>query len=373
MSESTDITKQKLLSLIVPTYNMAALLPRCLESLVSAPSAADYLEVIVVNDGSTDESLDIAQTWQSRFPDVIRVIDKKNGNYGSTINAALPEGQGIFVKIVDSDDWMDTKVLESFLQVLLHLVAQGDCPDIVHTPFVSIGPNDVREVIRYNTMGKEPYTYGQIYSLDEVLKDGFIRFFLIHSLTYRTDLLRSTGYRQTEGISYTDTEWSCYPTFWAKSILFLNMKLYQYNADREGQTMNPKVVMRSINQLTTLTDRMLAYYQQNIRNDALSEIRRAWLKQYFENRMRILYKLYLLDMPRKDFKVEEMLAFDQKYWPICQAEQFHFVLWPENKVLRIDYIKYWHKHHKRWPAWFEFVNHQVDRLAKFIYVRVFRK
>ncbi len=363
----------KLLSLIIPTYNMAALLPRCLESLVSAPSATDHLEVIVVNDGSTDESLGIAQAWQSRFPDVIRVIDKKNGNYGSTINAALPKVQGIFVKIVDSDDWMDTKVLESFLQELLHYVAQGDCPDIVHTPFVSIGPNDVREVIRYNTMGKEPYTYGQIYSLDEVLKDGYIRFFLIHSLTYRADLLRSIGYRQTEGISYTDTEWSCYPTFWAKSILFLNMKLYQYNADREGQTMNPKVVMRSINQLTTLTDKMLAYYQQNIRNEALSETRRAWLKQYFENRMRILYKLYLLDMPRKDFKVEEMLVFDQKYWPICQAEQFHFVLWPENKVLRIDYIKYWHKHHKRWPAWFEIVNHQVDRLAKFIYVRVFRK
>ena len=195
----------------------------------------------------------------------------------------------------------------------------------------------------------------------------------MHALTYRTELLREMRYRQTEGVSYTDTEWSCYPTFWAKNILFLNLNLYQYNADREGQTMDPKVLMKCINQLSKVTDNMLQYYRQHINDEQITHIRKGWLKQYFENRMRILYKLYLLDMPREDFKIEEMEAFDQKYWPICQELDFHFVLWPENKLLRIDYIKYWHKHHKRWPTWFEFINHQVDRLAKYVYVRVFRK
>ncbi|MBP5346488.1 MAG: glycosyltransferase family 2 protein [Bacteroidales bacterium] len=373
MTENKETTNQKLLSLIVPTYNMASLLPRCLESLVSAPSASDYLEVVVVNDGSTDESLSIAQRWQEQYPNIIRVIDKKNGNYGSTVNAALPKVQGLYVKIVDSDDSMHTEMLEAFLQQLHVLAEGGDCPDMIHTPFVSIGPDDVREVIRYNTMGQEPYAYGRIYSLDEVLAGGYIRFFLIHALTYRTELLRAMDYRQTEGISYTDTEWSCYPTYWAKTILFLNLKLYLYNADREGQTMNPKVLLRSINQLTLLNDKMLDYYKAHIGDPTLSDVRRKWLKQYFENRMRILYKLYLLDMPRADFKTEEMVAFDQRYWPICQALDFHFILWPENKLLRIDYIQYWHKHHKRWPKWFESLNHQVDRLAKFVYVRVFRK
>lgn len=373
MSENKEIKNEKLLSLIVPTYNMAALLPRCLESLVSAPSAADFLEVVVVNDGSTDSSLAIAQTWQEKYPNILQVIDKPNGNYGSTVNAALPKVQGRYVKIVDSDDSMDTEVLELFLQELRRLTEQGESPDIIHTPFVSIGPDNVLEVIRYNTMGKEPFDYGRIYSLDEVLQQGYIRFFLIHALTYRTELLRAIDYRQMEGISYTDTEWSCYPTFWAKTILFLNLKLYLYNADREGQTMNPKVLLRSINQLTKLTDQMLAYYQQHIQDVIISDVRREWLKRYFENRMRILYKLYLLDMPRADFKAEDMEAFDQHYWPICQQMQFRFVLWPENKVLRIDYIRYWHKHHKRWPAWFECFNALVDRLARFVYVRVFRK
>lgn len=363
----------KLLSLIIPTYNMAALLPRCLESLVKANLAKEWLEAIVVNDGSRDNSLAVARTWQEDYPDIIVVVDKPNGNYGSTINAALPIAKGTYVKVLDSDDWFDTIVLDRFLSALGETLDRGDQPDVVHTPFTLLGPNGVREVIRYNTMGKEPYEYGHVYDLDDVLNRGYIRFFLMHALTYRTEMLREMGYRQMEGVSYTDTEWSCYPTFVARTILFLNLNLYQYNADREGQTMDPKVLMKCIDQLSKVTDRMLDFYCLHINDTHLSPIRKAWLKQYFENRMRILYKLYLLDMPREDFKVEEMEAFDQKYWPICKAQDFHFVLWPENKILRIDYIKYWHKHHRRWPAWLEFFNHQLDRVAKFVYVRVFRK
>jgi len=363
----------KLLSLIIPTYNMAALLPRCLASLVSATEAAERLEVVVVNDGSKDLSLQVAQEWQANYPEIIRVIDKPNGNYGSTINAALPIVQGTYVKVLDSDDWFDTDVLSKFLKSIASLSEEVALPDIIHTPFTSIGPGGVKEVIRYNTMGREPYEYGRIYPLDQVLKDGYIRFFLMHALTYRTELLRSIGYKQTEGVSYTDTEWSCYPSFYASTILFLNLNLYQYNADREGQTMDPKVLMRCINQLSVVTDNMLSYYQNHILEPAISVVRRAWLKTYFENRMRILYKLYLLDMPRADFKVEEMEAFDARYWPICQQEDFHFYLWPENKLLRIDYIRYWHKHHKRWPQWLEYFNHLLDIVAKWVYVRVFRK
>lgn len=362
----------KLLSLIIPTYNMASLLPRCLESLVNAPKAAELLEVLVVNDGSKDNSLEIARDWESRFPEIVVVIDKHNGNYGSTINTALPVAKGVYVKVLDSDDWFDTEVLGVFLQELVDRVEKNIFPDIVHTPFISIGPGGVKEVIRYNTMGRQPYEYGRLYSLDDVLKDGYIRFFLMHALTYRTALLRDINYRQTEGVSYTDTEWSCFPTFYASSILFLNLNLYQYNADREGQTMDPKVLMRCINQLSIVTDSMLSYYQTHIQSSEISAVRRGWLKAYFENRMRILYKLYLLDMPRSDFKIEEMEAFDNRYWPICQQEDFHFVLWPENKVLRIDYVQYWHKHHHRWPVWLERVNHLVDVVVKWLYVRIFR-
>ena len=107
----------KLLSLIIPTYNMDALLPRCLDSLL-VPATLKRLEVMVVNDGSRDGSLAVANSYRERFPQTVTVIDKPNGNYGSTINAALPIAQGKYVKILDADDWFDTTALVTFLDRL---------------------------------------------------------------------------------------------------------------------------------------------------------------------------------------------------------------------------------------------------------------
>lgn len=344
---------------------MAELLPRCLDSLVGADGAGEYLEAIVVNDGSKDNSLQVAQDYQKRYPQIVTVIDKPNGNYGSTINAALPVAKGKYVKILDSDDWFDTDTLGHYLSIL----ADKDA-DMIITHFTQIGAT-TREVIKYNTMGREPYEYGKVYNLDEVLKDGYIRFFLMHALTYRTELLRNMGYRQTEGISYTDTEWACYPTFYAQTISFCNLNLYQYNLDREGQTMDPKVLTRSTSQLQRVTDNMIAYYEAHITDT--SDVRREWLDQYYTNRLRVLYKLYLLDMPRANFNSEELEKMDAKYEPICKKYGWQIRLYPENKILRTEYMSYWHRYHKRWPVWYEQCNRMVDVVAKWFYVKFFRR
>ncbi|MBO7456165.1 MAG: glycosyltransferase family 2 protein [Paludibacteraceae bacterium] len=354
----------KLLSIIIPTYNMAALLPRCLDSLVSA-QRAEALDILVVNDGSKDSSLQVAQQYAYKYPSIIHVIDKPNGNYGSTINAALPVAKGKYVKVLDSDDWFDTAVLDAFLAAIEPLDA-----DMLVTHFTQIGAKE-REVYRYNTMGREPYDYGKIYDFDTVLNDGYIRFFLMHALTYRTELLQSIGYRQTEGVSYTDTEWSCYPTFYANTICFLDLNLYQYNLDREGQTMAPEVLMKSVRQLQTVTDAMLDYYESHVAD--LSPVRRKWMEQYYINRLRILYKIYLLDMPRADFNAADLGAMDAKYAPICERNGWTVRLYPENKILRTEYIRYWHKHHRRWPRWYERLNHCVDIMVKWLYIRLFRR
>ncbi len=355
----------KLLSIIIPTYNMAALLPRCLDSLVAADGSNEYLETIIVNDGSKDNSLEVAKEYQKRYPHIVTVIDKPNGNYGSTINAALPNAKGKYIKILDSDDWFDTEVLSKYLEVLGSVDA-----DMIITHFTQIGAT-TREVVRYNTMGREPYEYGKVYDLDEVLQEGYVRFFLMHALTYRAELLRKIGYRQTEGISYTDTEWACYPTFYAQTICFCNLNLYQYNLDREGQTMDPKVLARSVNQLQKVTDNMIAYYEAHIADT--SDIRHNWLNQYFTNRIRILYKLYLLDMQRANFNPDDLTEMDAKYAPICTKYGWQVCLYPENKILRTEYIAYWHRHHKRWPIWYEQFNKMVDVVAKWFYVKFFRR
>ena len=184
----------KLLSIIIPTYNMEALLPRCLDSLL-VPDALERLEAIVVNDGSKDGSLAIANSYRERFPDTVTVIDKPNGNYGSTINAALPVAKGKYVKVLDSDDWFKSDSLVQYLDSLQKVDA-----DFIVTHFTIIHPGGKKELAKYNLYGKEPYEYGKVYDLSHVLGGGYIRFFMMHAITYRTDLLRENGYVQTEYI-----------------------------------------------------------------------------------------------------------------------------------------------------------------------------
>ena len=216
---------------------MEALLPRCLDSLL-VDGALEHIEAIVVNDGSKDGSLAVANSYRERFPDSVTVIDKPNGNYGSTINAALPVAKGKYVKILDSDDYFNSQSLLDFLAELQTIEA-----DIAVTHFTVLRADGKTELSKYNVYGKEPYTYGKVYYLDNVLNDGYIRFFLMHGLTYRTEMLRQMNYRQTEGVSYTDLEWATYPLFVAQNIVFYNIDLYQYNMAREGQTMDPKVMV----------------------------------------------------------------------------------------------------------------------------------
>lgn len=342
---------------------MAALLPRCLDSLVNAKKA-NQIEAMVVNDGSKDNSLEVAHSYETRFPDIVTVIDKLNGNYGSTINAALPIAKGKYVKILDSDDWFDTAALDAFVESLSLLDV-----DMAITHFSQIGPT-FTEVVRYNTMGREPYTYGKVYQLDDILPDGYIRSFLMHALTYRTQLLRDMGYQQTEGISYTDTEWAAFPSYFAKSIVFFDINLYQYNMDRDGQTMDPAVILKSIPQLLKISDSLIGYYSNNIKK--ATAIRQAFLKKYMENRYRLMYKLFLLDMPRKDFDAAYFTEVESKLQAECERYDFHPHLYPDNKILHVDYIQFWRKHHKRWPLWFEKFNQFVDTVARWFYVKFFR-
>ena len=358
---------EKILSIIIPTYNMAALLPRCLDSL-TASGVLDDLDILVVNDGSTDSSRAVAYSYAERYPQSIKVVDKKNGNYGSTINAALPLAVGEYVKVLDSDDWFDSQALAKYVAELKSLEQEVD---VSVTHFLMIHEGGRTETVKYQNYGREPYTYGKVYNLDKVLGDGFIRYFLMHSLTYRTQLLRDHGYRQTEGISYTDIQWSSSPFFWARSIVFHDLVVYRYNMDREGQTMDPAVIRKSLPQLERMTMDLMDFYRKADMSD-LSEARVGFLRQYFKNRLRLLVKTHLMDIPRREFDKEAFSSLDS--WIQAVLTEFRMGrirVFPENKVIRIDAYRYWHRHRDRLPVWIEGLNHLVDPIARRIFVLLF--
>ena len=124
----------KQLTIAVPSYNSEGFLHKCLGSFVYEDGTMDpRLEIIVVNDGSTDNTVGVARQWQAKYPDNIVVVDKENGGHGSGINAGAKAASGRYYKVIDSDDWIVTENLSKILDCL-----EGTEADAVITGFHTV-------------------------------------------------------------------------------------------------------------------------------------------------------------------------------------------------------------------------------------------
>lgn len=201
-------------------YNMEKYIPRCLNSLVSIKSELLHdLEILVINDGSVDRSLEIAEVYHAKYPDSVRVVDKKNGNYGSCINRGLQEATGRYIKVLDADDSFDSSGLEqivSFLQTI-HSVDM-----VVSDYYISYSDRVKKDRITFRLPSKK------VCNLNE---DKYIRPIYgiqMHAIIFRTQMLIDMHYKQTEGISYTDQEWCFFPLMHVKTMLYVDVPLYDY-------------------------------------------------------------------------------------------------------------------------------------------------
>jgi glycosyltransferase involved in cell wall biosynthesis len=319
---------------------MEGYLANCIESVLRTPSLAP-LEIIVVNDGSKDRTSRIAHEYASQFIDTVRVIDKPNGNYGSTINAALPEVRGEYVKILDADDSFEGSRVAEMLDFLRKMRGV----DMVVTPFTEVVGNKERRV-EYNIYSRKPYEYGKQYNAEDIFADGAIRFFMMHGVCYRTEVLRSINYRQSEGISYTDQEWVFYPLFKVQTIAFADIPLYRYNLSREGQTMDAKVQMRSLAQLVAVTEALGQYFASRSRYMP-SDSRMAFLRNVVADRMRIVYRKYLLAMDSESFANSYFVMVDARLAQLAQQCKIESLPVPVNNLFKVDLLDHWQKQGRR--------------------------
>jgi len=234
---------EKLLTLVVPAFNMEALLPRCLDSvLVRDERLRGLLDVVVVNDGSRDNTSAVGHRYAERHPDIIRVIDKSNGHYGSCINVGLSAATGRFIKALDADDTLDTDQLEKYLKFLDDLRTKGR--------------EDIDLIISgYQTENEEggnvekfllPIKGNSIYTMDEFVSSVDVKGLIQPYVAYRTENLRRIEYRQTEGCVYTDSEWMFGPMRTVRNIAVFDGVLYRYLIGREGQSVSTSVISRNV-------------------------------------------------------------------------------------------------------------------------------
>lgn len=239
----------KLLSIIIPAYNMEKYLDKSVGScLVVSAADRESLDVIIVNDGSKDRTSEIAHGWETRYPNVVRVIDKPNGNYGSCINTTLPIAKGTFVKILDADDSLTADGLMEILDVLR--TCDSDI-DLVVNEFRKVDPNgNVIETSNYALPRGASFPLERCRACTERLT--------LHSIAYRRSLFDRFAYHQTEDISYTDTEWIIEPMVYVRKVRATGVVAYEYLVGRDCQTMDKTVFKRNFHMVERITVGLVA-------------------------------------------------------------------------------------------------------------------
>ena len=281
----------KLLTIIIPTYNMETLLDKCLTSLIlDTKELRERLDVIVAIDGATDQSSEIAHRYADRYPEMFSVIDKENGNYGSCINAALPRVKGKYVRILDADDTYNTKELPAYLDVL----EQQDV-ELVLTDFETV--DDKGEILSathffFDKMMVLPFSV--------IPSNLFIK---MHSVAYKSDIFQRINYCQTEGASYTDAEWVFHPMAAVNNMYYYNHTIYRYLVGRDGQTVNPTTILKRLSHVEKSLWTMLNVYRSIPNSNQAKEYMLCAIR-------RRIGKLYVFGLDKQ--ATYDLVTFDKK-------------------------------------------------------------
>ena len=247
----------------------------CIESLLACDDGHGDIEILIVDDGSTkDDTAQKADEWHERYPDTIYAIHKENGGHGSAVNTGLENARGRYFKVVDSDDWLDK---EAMMQIMPYLRRQSELRDATDLVIA----NYVYEKVYENT--RTPINYKNVFPTDgECTWEDIGRFkpsqyLLMHSVIYRTELLRDIGLELPEHCFYVDNIFVYVPLPAVKTIRYFDVDMYRYFIGREGQSVNEETMKSRIDQQLRVTRAMIDSV------DLAEDIECRKLEKYMEN------------------------------------------------------------------------------------------
>lgn len=241
----------KLLTAAVPCYNSAAYMKRAIETLLSG---GDDMEIIIVNDGSKDDTEKIGLEYQNKYPDIVRVVSQENGGHGEAVNTGLANATGLYFKVLDSDDWVNENALLEVINKLKELIADGNSPDLFLANYVyeKVGAKR-KKVINYNWALPK----NQLFTWDDIMHFRQSQNILMHATIYRTKLLKDCGIMLPKHTFYVDNIFVYQPLPFVKTLYYMDVNLYRYYIGRSDQSVNEKVMMGRIDQQLRVTRIMM--------------------------------------------------------------------------------------------------------------------
>ncbi len=232
----------KLLSVAVPCYNSMDYMEHSISTLLSG---GEEMEILIVDDGSTDATLEIAQRIAAEHPNIVRVIHQENKGHGGAVMTGLRNATGLYFRVVDSDDWVDEKALRTLLRYLRRFAAEKIRVDLVVTNYIYDKISEKKQrVIRY----RSALPVGQVIGWNRVRRFRKWENLLMHAMTYRTATLKKSGLELPEHTFYVDNLYASVPLVAVKTLCYLDLDLYHYFIGREGQSVQEETMIRRIDQ-----------------------------------------------------------------------------------------------------------------------------
>jgi glycosyltransferase involved in cell wall biosynthesis len=263
----------KLLSIVIPCYNAELYMHKAIESLLPG---GEQVEILIVNDGSTDGTADIAETYQQMHPQIVQVIHKQNGGHGDAVMAGLHASSGLYFKVVDADDWVDADAYRKVLKMLKSCAQPDTRIDMLVSNYI-YDKVDARRKHVMSYHGALPEN--KVFSWEETRHFRVGKYLLMHSVIYRTQLLHDCGMQLPKHTFYVDELYVYIPLPYVSRIRYLNVNFYHYFIGREDQSVREDIMISRIDQVLHVNRMVIDSYDlQTIANIQL----RRYMKKYIE-------------------------------------------------------------------------------------------
>ena len=312
----------KLLSIAVPCYNSEQYMSKCIDSLLTG---GEDVEILIVDDGSTkDRTAEIADEYAAQYPTIVKAIHKPNGGHGSAVNAGIANASGLYFKVVDSDDWVKEEAYMQILAKLRELAGGDEVLDMLISNYVYEKDGEKRKKVMHHrrTLPKdEMFTWSDC---KHFLKGHYI---LMHSVIFRTKLLKDCGLKLPEHTFYVDNLYVFEPLPHVKNMYYLDVNFYRYYIGREDQSVNESIMISRIDQQLTVNRLMIDYLTEK----KPEIIKNKRLYQYMRNYLEIIMTVSSVLLIRAD--TEESLQKKKELWNYLKEKDRPLYYWMRRGIM----------------------------------------
>lgn len=299
--------EKKLITIAIPCYNSQDYMET---AVMSAVSGSEDVEVLIIDDGSTDRTGEIGKALKEKYPDIVDYIYKENGGHGDAVMCGLSHAHGLYYKVLDSDDYLDRDALAKVIKALKKHADADNQIDMFIANYIYDKEGEHRKiVIDY----KSALPQDIVFTWDDVGHFRVGHNLLMHAVIYRTDLLRKCGLTLPKHTFYVDNIFVYYPLPYVHTMLYMDLDLYDYKIGRADQSVNEKVMIGRIDQQILVTKLMLGYYD-------VTKIKNPKLRHYMVRYLEIMMTVTSILAIRSE--TEENLKKKKELWQYLKQQNF---------------------------------------------------